>query len=123
MRLFKLTDMWLSAILLVIFTVLSIINPGKFLITGYLTVGCWQVISMIIHAINKWFIRRKGNRYYYHRVVAVTLVIALAGFFTPLFFLIFYVLLFATPIMAVFYVTICYKEIQFMTQRPLSMLK
>lgn len=123
MKLFKLTDMWVSAILLVIFMVLSIINPGKFLIAGYFGVGGWQLISMIIHAANKWFISRKGSRYYYHRVVAITLAIALAGFFTPLSLSIFFILLFATPVMAVFYVTICYKEIQLMTRRPLSMLK
>ncbi len=123
MKKFKLFDVWGSIILIAGFTVVSLVRLDATFLTGYFIVGGWQVISMLVHAINGWFCERGSKRYNYHCIVAITIVVTLSGFaIYPLLF-IFVPLLFVAPFMAIWYCCLCYEEVYVKMQRPLSLLK
>jgi hypothetical protein len=124
MKQFKIIDFWISIGLIVFFTVLSFAKMGETFLYGYFAVGGWQIISMVIHFINKWFCNKGTVRYNYQRAVFVLILISLAGLvFKPLLFLVLFLLVFAAPVMAVYYTFICHEEIYVKMQRPLALLK
>lgn len=113
MKKIKEIDFWVSVGLIILFTILYLATTdAAYALAGYFVIGSWQVISMIVHAWNHWF--TTGTRLYYHW----TVFISLAGF--PLTCV---VLLFIAPLMAVFYATICYREVYIKMKRPLALLK
>ncbi len=124
MKKFKQMDAWISIILIIVFTMLSLIRLDDTFLIGYFVVGGWQVISMIIHAVNGWFCEKGSKRYRYHWIVGITLLTVLLGLgIYPLLFIILLVLLFIAPLMAVWYCWLCYEEVYVKMQRPLSLLK
>jgi hypothetical protein len=124
MKQFKIIDFWISSLLIAGFTIVSIFKGSETFMYGYFTVGGWQIISMVIHFINKWFCNKGTVRYNYQRAVFVLILISLAGLvFKPLLFLVLFLLVFAAPVMAVYYTFICHEEIYIKMQRPLALLK
>lgn len=95
MKKVKEIDAWISSILIAGFAIVSIINYDDTFIVGYFVVGGWQVISMIVHAVTKTFTNKRGSRYAYHWITAVSLATMPLGSF--------WILLFTAPFMAVFY--------------------
>jgi hypothetical protein len=123
MKKFKETDIAISIILILCFTIISLIKLDYTFIIGYFTVGSWHLISIVIHLNNKWFTQQKSGRYYYSWIVFGIAITAALGFvFYPL-LLIFYLLLFAAPFMALYYTFLCYSEIRLLNKRPLYDLK
>lgn len=124
MKTFKLVDFWVSAGLIIVFTVLSIFKQDYTFIVGYFVVGAWQVISMLVHTFKRLFCEKGGPRLQYHKIVIVVLSCALTGFLIyPLLLIMLYVLLVAAPFMAIYYTWLCYREVYVKMQRPLSILK
>ena len=124
MKKFKIIDTWISILLIIGFFIASIIRLDYTFITGYFVVGGWQVVSMIIHSINGWFMQKDGKRFRYQFAVGIILLLALAGWaLNPLLYLIMVVMIFAAPFMAIVYTMICYKEVYLKMQRPLALLK
>ena len=124
MKKIKQIDCLISIALIIVFLILSLINHDLTLMVGYFVVGGWQVISMIVHAINKWFTEKDSRRYVYHWVVFWLILVALAGLAanTILAILAFPMLL-AAPLMAIYYTWICYDEVYVKMKRPLSLIK
>ncbi|MBC7866071.1 MAG: hypothetical protein H7X88_00940 [Gloeobacteraceae cyanobacterium ES-bin-316] len=124
MKKFKMIDTWGSIGLLVCFTVLSLIKLDHTFLIGYCVLGAWQMMSMVVHAINGWFTHGKTSRYYYQITVAGLAVITLLGLgVPPVLWLLMVVLLFSAPIMAIYYTWLCYQEVYIKMQRPLAALK
>jgi hypothetical protein len=124
MKKFKIIDTWISFGLIILFTLLSLIKLDYTFLIGYCTVGGWQMISMIIHAINGWFTHHKAGRYYYHLSVTVLAAITLLGLLVyPVLWVVMIALLFAAPFMAIYYTWLCYDEVYVKMQRPLAVLK
>jgi hypothetical protein len=124
MKRFKLIDTWISLVLIGVFLLLTLARRDYVFMIGYFVVGGWQVVSMLVHALNGWFCEEGGKRYVYHWVVVITIIMALLGLaIFPLLYLILVVLLFAAPFMAFYYTWICYEEVYVKMQRPLAMLK
>jgi len=124
MKIFKIIDVWLSLALIGIFIILSLILLDQTFLVGYFVVGGWQVISMIVHAVNSWFCYQGGKRHVYHWIVAFTIMTGVLGFVLfPLLYFVLVVLLFAAPVMALYYAWICYEEVYVKMQRPLHHLK
>ncbi|MGG9970381.1 hypothetical protein ACQ33O_01200 [Ferruginibacter sp. SUN002] len=115
MKKFKTADLYISIALIIGFLIVSLIRRDGTFVVGYFVVGGWQVISMIMHVVNKWFTEKWGVRFIYHLITLVALVTAPLGGF--------YVLLFVAPFMAVFYAWICYNELHVKMVRPLDQLK
>ena len=115
MKKFKTIDMWISIGLIAGFAIASLINQDYTFITGYFVVGGWQVISMIVHAVDRCFTEKTGARYIYHWITFISLVTMPIGSF--------WILLFTAPFMAVYYTWLCYNEVYIKMQRPLAQLK
>jgi len=124
MKKFKTLDAWFSIILIFTFTIYSLVKLDYTFLVGYCVVGAWQMISMIIHAINGWFTYRKAGRYFYHFSIAVLAALTLTGLlFYPLLWAVMIVLLLAAPFMAIYYAWLCYDEVYVKMQRPMAALK
>lgn len=124
MKKFKQTDYFISLLLILVFVIISFINQDMTWIVGYFVVGGWQVISMIIHTVFGWFTAKNSRRYIYQYLVLIIIVLALLGFvIKPILFLLAYPMLFAAPVMAIYYTWICYEEVYEKMQRPLYFLK
>lgn len=115
MKKFKTADAWVSIVLIAVFTVASIIKGIETLIIGYLVVGGWQVISMLVHAFTRTFTRPKGIRNVYHWISFISVITMPVGSV--------WVLVFTAPFMAIFYTWLCYEEVKKMNERPLAILK
>src|SRR6187549_2424086 len=106
MKIFKIVDCWVSVIWIAVFSVASIIysKDGSLnytLMTGYVVVGCWQIISMGVHAIGGHFTKKWGERYIYHWISFIAVVTIPAGSF--------WILYLTAPLMAVYYTWLCYR--------------
>ncbi|MBS1495261.1 MAG: hypothetical protein JSU03_01415 [Bacteroidetes bacterium] len=124
MKNFKFFDTWMSIILITVFLIASVINMDETFIYGYFVVGGWQIISMVIHAINGWFTAKGSIRILYHWVVAIVIALTILGLLVyPILYLMLFILLFAAPIMAIVYTTICYDETYRKMVRPLDLIK
>ena len=124
MKKFKIIDTCISTGLIILFTVWSLIRRDYTFLLGYCIVGGWQMISMIVHAVNGWFTHRKAGRYYYHVAVTILAALSLIGLLVyPVLFMVMVLLLFAAPFMAIYYTWLCYNEVSVKMQRPLAILK
>ena len=124
MKKFKQADYFISLLLILVFVIISFINQDITWIIGYFVVGGWQVISMIIHAFFGWFTVKNSRRYVYQYIVLIIIVLALLGLIVePILVLLAFPMLFAAPVMAIYYTWICYEEVYVKMQRPLFFLK
>ena len=90
---------------------------------AYCIVGGIQLAGMIIHECTGAFTSRWGIRRIYHIVV---LILVLCMALTPLLKvtgIVFFLLLYTAPLMAVFYTWLCFRETYQLMRRPLSILK
>jgi hypothetical protein len=92
-------------------TIVSFIFLDTTFIYWYFIVGGWQVISMLVHAVSGWFTRKKSRRYY-HWTVAIIIVMGILAFIMPYLLFIYYIMLFAAPVMAICYTFMCYQEVK-----------
>lgn len=107
--------MWISIGLITGFTIASFMKQGDTFLVGYFVVGGWQVISMIAHALMRCFTEGRSVRFIYHWITTISLLTMPLGSF--------WILMFAAPVMAVFYTWLCYDEVKKMNQRTLAVLK
>jgi len=121
MKRLKKIDFWLSVTLISFFTIASIVARRSFsannLLLGYLVVGTWQSISMIMHSVRGVFVRRWSPRFIYQGMS----ILAIAGLFTGSTWI--YLMVWVAPLMAVYYTWLCYRETFFKMRRPLDLLK
>lgn len=121
MKLFKQADFFLSVALIIIFLVIIIKgNPESLIdeniLTAYGVIGGWHVISMLVHAMNKWFTDPSSTRFWYHWICFILLVTIPLGSV--------WILAFTAPFMAFFYTAYCGYEVYIkMNRRPLEVLK
>ncbi|MDN3657714.1 hypothetical protein QWZ08_18825 [Ferruginibacter paludis] len=113
-------DFRISSCLIIFFTIVTLLKTERPIVdlnflTGYFVVGGWQVISMIVHALNHWFTYNKGKRYAYHWITFISIVTMPLGSVV--------ILVFTAPFMAIWYTWICYEEVYIKMQRPLALLK
>jgi len=124
MKRFKKTDFEISVILIIVCTAFAFLKGGASFFIGYVVVGAWQLISMLVHYYNDWFCEKGGKRRNYQTTVIVALSSAIAGLIvSPIMLIVAVVLLFAAPVMAVYYTWICYEETYIKMRRPLDLLK
>jgi hypothetical protein len=113
MKKFKEIDCWISVSLLLIFGVISLATQSfVYLIRSYFIIGGWQVISMVVHTLNRWFMKRGGARSNYHWFVLSILGIVLLSFFLQPLLFIFVILLVGSPVLALIYTKICFDEVK-----------
>lgn len=125
MKRFKIVDFWISVLLITGFTLfLAYDFTSECLFTSYYAIGCWQLVSLFVHLLMKWFTQKGTPRFLYQITVAFILCIALSGLVVkeimgPLAIVMF----FLAPVMAIYYTVICHMEIHTIMKRPLDALK
>lgn len=135
MKTFKLLDLIIQTILIsagltygIISFVRSELNP----FLPYVVVGCWQLISFLVHHFFFTSTIFQRDRIVYGRLLLGVLVLAilLIGPFlfdivitTPFAFIFLISILIFSPIMAIYYLVTCWKEYRIMMQRELIHLK
>lgn len=122
MKEFKTIDVIVQILLIIGFSIQSIISMDQTFLIGYFVVGGWQVTSMIVHHVNKWHTRHGNRRFYYHRISAAILIAMAAGFVVPYLLIVWGVMLFVAPVMAIYYLAICCKEVFYPAKRPLELI-
>jgi hypothetical protein len=115
MKQLKTFDYWISIILILLFTLLTLIRRDNIFITGYFVAGGWQIISMIVHVWKGWFTTSGSARHIYHGIVFISIFTIPIGSFV--------ILLFTAPVMAIYYTYICHHEVTVKMQRPMALLK
>lgn len=106
MKLFKEIEFCINIILIVSFAIsMLLLQKGELLFLAYFVVGAVQVTGMIIHELKRWFTAKKSTRRYYHWTVLILLLLFPTGFS-------FWFLLYTAPFFALFYMYICWKELQ-----------
>ncbi|MET0391983.1 MAG: hypothetical protein ABW019_02530 [Chitinophagaceae bacterium] len=116
MRAFKLIDAGISLALLIILGIEWMKdNTMHQVVNSYFIIGGWQVISMVVHAWEKWFTRKYSIRHIYHWIAFISLVTLPIGSY--------WILFVAAAPMAVFYTGLCFVECAVKVRRPLSLIK
>ncbi len=104
MRIFKITDVLISSILVIVFFIEYIMYPSpEKLFSAYFITGGWQTISMVIHAMKRWCTRKGGARYIYNWITFTSIITMPIGSF--------WILFLTAPFMALFYTCLCYYEV------------
>lgn len=115
MKKFKKIDLTISIALIVGSFIYCPFKLDESLITAYFIVGGWQVISMIVHQYNKWFVTGRSKRSIYHWITLISIITLPLGAA--------WLLLYTAPFMAIYYTWLCYHEVTVRMQRPLALLK
>jgi hypothetical protein len=124
MRKFKTSDYWISLVLITCGLVYSITRLDDTFLYGYFVVGGWQCVSMIVHAWNGWFTNKGDARRNYHILVVVIIAWTIVGMlYHPVLYIELLAMLFAAPLLALYYTRLCYLEVYVKMQRPLALLK
>jgi hypothetical protein len=121
MKQFKKIDMWIS-IVLIIAAMIWVKNFDE-ITTSYFIIGGWQIISMVIHIIKKWFTHKGTKRQTYQIIVLVTITFTILSIPANFVIIPMYILLFAAPLMAIYYTVLCFQETYIKMKRPLEQLK
>ena len=122
MKTYKTIDFYGSLILMISAVIFAGIPGIDFFLVGYFVVGAWQLISVIVHAVNGWF---QGNkRSWYNKILILVLILSIFGIVSYyVLFILLLIMLFAAPVMAVYYAQLSYAELKSMNTRPLAQLK
>jgi hypothetical protein len=123
MKTFKIIDVYIQMGLITGFAIASIINYDYTFLVGYFVIGGYQFISMLVHETGNWFMGKGTTRRYYHNITYILVACMALTPFVYVTGIVFFVLLFAAPFMAVYYASLCYKETYVYMKRPLSILK
>ena len=119
MKRFKIADFWISVSLMASCIAVILYRREGFwfgmLVNAYAIVGSWQAVSMIAHAFKGYFTQKLGVRCIYHWISILAVITIPIGSY--------WILMFASPFMAIFYTWLCYRETYIKMQRPLSVLK
>jgi hypothetical protein len=120
MKTYKQIDFWGSIILISGFIIASFIRMDATFIIGYFVVGAWQLVSIIVHGVKRWFTRKGSSRLFYQHLIIV-LACALTGAFVIFLtahevggiflMVILFALLITAPFLAISYTIICYNEL------------
>lgn len=116
MKTYKLAELLINAALIFTFVcVFAITQSFELLLLSYCIVGGIQLLSMLFHLFKGWFSNHNIRFVYYIFLLFVgILCFGGVGFF---------ILLYAAPLMAAFYVFVCYRELKILQLRELVHLK
>lgn len=122
MKTFKRIDLAVQVALIISFTITILIAGIKALINGFLVIGAWQLLSMVVHFLNKWHGSKGGRRYNFQLVIlSLALLVCLMPVF-PVLFIVLYFAVFIIPILVICYAWICFMEVFHYVKRPLELI-
>jgi hypothetical protein len=122
MRLVKTIDFRVQLVLIIAGILLCAITPYQFHI-AYFTVGGWQVLSCLTHIFLPHYYAHSGRKYYQWSLLFVAFLGIICLFFPDSILSYLIILLIVSPIMAVRYCYICYKEVKLYQQKEWIQLR
>ena len=123
MKKFKQADVLISGVLIIASIGWAFTTYDERFFVGYFVVGGWQVVSMIVHTVMDWFCEKGTARSNYQWTVFLIIIVALLGFVIYPLLIIYFLLLFLSPFMAIWYTWLCYNETYVKMRRPMALLK
>jgi len=134
MKIYRQTDIVIQVILInsgIAYGLIGIYNPRCSFIYFYFIVGVWQISSLVVHYFFAMPTTFLSHRRLYTKLVLVTLILGISfgilfsispssAFFLLLYF---FGLLWLSPLLAFYYLYICWQEYKLITKRELIHLK
>jgi len=117
MKRIKEIEVYSNIVLYSILLILVLLQKIFFVYT-YFIIGGWQVLGMLIHIVNGWFMQKKGTRVKYQWVILIiglSFLPALAS--PPLLMILLYLMLLVSPLLAICYISICMTEVKELKSR------
>jgi uncharacterized membrane protein HdeD (DUF308 family) len=118
MKRFKKIDLIVQIVLLLV-TIAFFVSTSLAAISLLYLLLFWQLLSICIHVINKWNVRKRGIRYYFNFLVVFDIVLVIA----------FMIWMNLPSVMALFidvsipaYTVLCCYEVFHFARRPLDLI-
>ncbi len=115
----KKLDFWGQITVTITIIICAIFLKGNTLFAFYFIVGGWQLISVLIHVFAKKMLKAESRQVYHVVLLLVLLFLIIGLFVTSIMWLLLYGLLFLSPLLAIWYLIICYTEIKVNQSRDL----
>ncbi len=122
MKTFKVAECWVH-LAAIISCSTGIIAGSLDFIMGYFIVGSLQFTGMLVHEYTGSFTAKGSIRRIYQRVVYVLVGCMVLTPLVQVTGIVFWLLLYAAPLLACLYTVICFRETYQQMRRPLSVLK
>ncbi|MBX9784540.1 MAG: hypothetical protein K2X48_14720 [Chitinophagaceae bacterium] len=117
MKNYKRFELIINTILISFFLLIYLLTKNiEPVFIGYFAVGAVQLLSIVIHIIKGWFTGNASLRTFYNWFLLVLAALLPTGISI-------YFLLFASPLLALFYLFICYREWRVLKFKELIHLK
>jgi len=119
---YRIADAIIQAALLLTWVLIYIFQT-ELAMDMYFIVGAWFLISLVVHYL---ITTQKFEQRYraFANICIVLIVLPLPGFVVPYVFIAeLYLLLFASPLMALAYTVSCFAELRYVSKLPMSYLK
>lgn len=122
MKNFKLGDFGVQVLVILICIIATVTGQIDFY-TAYFITGGSQFLSMLVHECLRYFTTKGTRRRVYHNICYILCGCMLLSPLVYVTGVVFIPLLFVAPLMAIYYLHLCYKETFVYLKRPLSILK
>jgi hypothetical protein len=122
MKTFKRIDLLVQLISMVITVIVFIVNALDATWILFQIVAGWQLLSIIIHFINRWHPYKGGRRYNFQLVLISTLILLVLIRFFHLLLILAYPVAFTVLLMPLYYWWVCYTEVFNYSKRPLELI-
>jgi hypothetical protein len=108
---FKKADIIIQSAALVIIGAIWFFDSDFAMMAFFLGMGGWQLLSMSIHLIQRWNQHNLGRRIYQYTLLSILGIFLISLISATIMIWVLYLLLFVTPLLAFYYLVICYMEI------------
>lgn len=109
--LFKKADIIIQSAALVIIGAIWFFDSDFAMISFFLGIGGWQLISTTIHLVQRWNQGFLGRRIYQYTLLSLILIFLISLVNATVMVWVLYLLLFIAPLLAFYYLVICYVEV------------
>lgn len=130
MRLYyKLFDLSVQLLSFITGVIILFLDTGKpYVLYAYFFVGAWQLLSLLVHRIDNTGLQFFSERISYAKtilwfIIAGVICVLLLFVDVPAIFLYLFASLLFTPLLAIWYMSICYREIIHLRKRDFIHLK
>lgn len=108
---FKKADIIIQSAALVIIGATWFFDTELAMMAFFLGIGGWQLLSMSIHLLQRWNQNFLGRRIYQYALLIILGVFLISLLSATIMIWVLYLLLFITPVLAFYYLVICYLEV------------
>ncbi len=121
MKSFKKVDVLLQAAIICLSVLLAVLDTSEYIFFAYILTGSYQLLSSMVHLLFRHaYYPIKERKYYWWTLVAIALI---AVIFFEYFLFVGLILLWVSPVLAIWYLIICYRENRLLAYKEMVHLK